>query len=182
MKKFGKFITKVVDKKTLKYIAVGTFNTLLSAAAMFLLYNLLHVGYWIATAAYYIVGAVAGYFLNKYWTFRIKGKYLKTILRYLLTVVVCFIVAYGGAKYLIRYILSSSSGRVQENVAMVTGMVLYPLLNYMGQRFFAFAVRRRDLNLNTVYPQKLPESRQKRNERKRRVLHKRKISSRKKSS
>lgn len=105
MKKFGKFITKVVDRKTLKYVAVGTFNTLLSAAAMFLLYNLLHVGYWISTAAYYIVGAVAGYFLNKYWTFRIKGKYLKTILRYLLTVVVCFIVAYGGAKYLIKYIL-----------------------------------------------------------------------------
>lgn len=182
MKKFGKFITKVVDRKTLKYVAVGTFNTLLSAAAMFLLYNLLHVGYWISTAAYYIVGAVVGYFLNKYWTFRIKGKYLKTILRYLLTVVVCFIVAYGGAKYLIKYILSSSSGRVQENVAMVTGMVLYPLLNYLGQRFFAFAVRRRDLNLNPVYPQKLPESRQKRTVRKRRVLHKRKISARKKSS
>ena len=51
MKKFGKFITKVVDRKTLKYVAVGTFNTLLSAAAMFLLYNLLHVGYWISTAA-----------------------------------------------------------------------------------------------------------------------------------
>lgn len=144
MSKLKKFITGVFDKKTLKYLAAGAFNTALSAAAMFLLYNLLHVNYWVATAAYYIVGAVFGYFLNKYWTFRIKGKYLKTVLRYLLTVAVCFIVAYGGAKYITRYALSSLPHRVQENVAMFAGMVLYPLLNYLGQRFFAFAVRKRD--------------------------------------
>ena len=182
MKKFGKFITKVFDKKTLKYVAVGTFNTTLCAAAMFLLYNLLHVDYWIATAAYYVVGAVIGYFLNKFWTFRIKGRFLKTVLRYLLTVAVCFIIAYGGAKYLIQYILSSSPNHVQENVAMVTGMILYPLLNYLGQRFFAFAVRRRDKNMGGRLAKKLPESAEERKERKRRQLKKRRISAKKKAA
>ena len=34
--------------------------------------------------------------------------------------------------------LSGQSGKIQENVALLVGMVLYTGLNYFGQRFFAF--------------------------------------------
>lgn len=144
VKKHKNFIKKIVDKKTLKYFLFGIVNTAVSAAAMFLLYNLLHVDYWIATATYYLVGALIGYFLNKYLTFGVKGRYLKTVLKYILTVVVCFIISYGGARYLISYLFSAQSVKVQDNIAMFTGMALYPVLNYLGQRFFAFAVRRKE--------------------------------------
>ena len=42
------------------------------------------------------------------------------------------------AKPLAKAALADSSKSLQENVAMVVGMVLFVLLNYLGQRFFAF--------------------------------------------
>ena len=45
---------------------------------------------------------------------------------------------YGVAKPLALWALSGQSGKIQENVALLVGMVLYTGLNYFGQRFFAF--------------------------------------------
>jgi len=46
--------------------------------------------------------------------------------------------AYGIAKQLALLLLSNVSVKVQENVAMIVGMVFFTVLNYLGQRFFAF--------------------------------------------
>ena len=58
--------------------------------------------------------------------------------RFALTVAVCWLIAYGVAKPLALWALSGQSGKIQENVALLVGMVLYTGLNYFGQRFFAF--------------------------------------------
>ena len=60
---------KIFDIMTLKFILVGIVNTLVGTGVMFLLYNVFHTGYWIASASNYIVGSVVSYFLNKYFTF-----------------------------------------------------------------------------------------------------------------
>ena len=62
----------------------------------------------------------------------------KKIIRFALTVAVCWLIAYGVAKPLALWALSGQSGKIQENVALLVGMVLYTGLNYFGQRFFAF--------------------------------------------
>ena len=41
-------------------------------------------------------------------------------------------------EYTIRYILSGMGTKIQDNVAMLAGMGLFVILNYFGQRFFAF--------------------------------------------
>lgn len=139
MSKFTSFIHKFFDKKTLKFLAVGVINTVVGAGTMFILYNLLHVNYWVSTAMNYVAICIVSYFLNNFWTFGYKDKSFKTVLKFILTVVVCYAIAYGAAKILIKLILSEHSKKIQENLAMVAGMVLYPVLNYVGQRFFAFA-------------------------------------------
>lgn len=144
MSKAGDFIKKFIDIKTLKFLAVGVLNTLVGAGIMFLLYNLLHVSYWLSSAANYVVGCIIGYFLNKYWTFGYKRRSWKTVLKYVLCVAVCYGIAYGGARPLFRLIFSSASKSVQENAAMLAGMVIYTVLNYLGQRFFAFTHRKKD--------------------------------------
>ena len=50
----------------------------------------------------------------------------------------CYLIAYGVAKPLVRAMLSGASVSIQENVAMLSGMCLFVVLNYLGQRFFAF--------------------------------------------
>ena len=56
----------------------------------------------------------------------------------------CYLLAYGMAKPLMMCILSETSQSIQENVAMLTGMVLFVGFNYMGQRFFVFKNKKDD--------------------------------------
>ena len=128
----------LLDGQFFRFLLVGVCNTLVGAGVMFLLYNLAGCSYWLSSAANYIVGGVVSYFLNKYFTFKSQEQSLSQVLRFVLTLVVCYLLAYGAAKPLAIRILSGASQKVQENVAMVVGMGFYTVLNYLGQRFFAF--------------------------------------------
>ena len=131
-------IRKLFDITFWKFILVGVINTLVGTAVMFGCYNLLHLSYWVSSAANYIVGSVVSYFLNKNFTFQNKSKDPMVVVRFVLSITVCYILAYGIAKPLVRRILTSASVSVQENGAMLVGMCLFVGLNYLGQRFFAF--------------------------------------------
>ena len=78
------------------------------------------------------------FFLNKYFTFQNRECSAAQVLRFILTVAVCAGVAYGLARPAVCWALAGYGEAVQENVAMLAGMVLYTGLNYFGQRFFAF--------------------------------------------
>lgn len=129
---------KLFDKTLLKFLLVGVANTLFGTAVMFALYNLAGCSYWISSAANYVLGSILSYFLNKYFTFQNKSRSWKTVVRFILNISVCYLIAYGAAKPLVLYLLQGASKSVQENVAMLVGMCLFVGLNYLGQRFFAF--------------------------------------------
>ena len=131
-------IRKLFDITFWKFILVGVINTLVGTAVMFGCYNLLHMSYWVSSAANYVVGSVVSYFLNKKFTFRNKSKDPMVLVRFVINITVCYLLAYGIAKPLVRQILSGRSVRIQENGAMLVGMCLFVGLNYLGQRFFAF--------------------------------------------
>ena len=105
---------------------------------MFLCYNLLHMGYWISSAANYVLGSILSYFLNKHYTFQNSEKGPGVVLRFVINISVCYLIAYGVAKPLTAWILSDMDRSIQENGAMLVGMCLFMGLNYLGQRFFAF--------------------------------------------
>ena len=129
---------KFFDKTFIKFIIVGVLNTLFGTTVMFVCYNLFHLGYWVSSAANYILGSILSYFLNKHFTFENKEKGLKPILRFTINIIVCYGLAYGIAKPLVKIILSSFSKTFVDNCAMLTGTVLFVGFNYIGQRFFAF--------------------------------------------
>ena len=129
------------DKTFLKFILVGIANTLFGTAVMFAFYNLLHLSYWISSASNYIFGSILSYFLNKYFTFQSRDNSVKGILKFAVNITVCYLVAYGGAKPLIRLLFSGLPGNLQDNIAMLAGMCIFILLNYCGQRFFVFRKR-----------------------------------------
>lgn len=131
-------LAKIFDKTFLKFIAVGVANTVFGTAVMFIFYNLFHLSYWISSASNYIFGSILSYFLNKYFTFKSTDKSVKSILRFVLNISVCYLVAYGCAKPLSAFILSGYSVMVKDNISMLVGMGLFILLNYFGQRFFVF--------------------------------------------
>lgn len=127
-----------IDKTVIKFLLVGIFNTLVGGGTMFLLYNLAHCSYWFSSAANYVIGSIISFFLNKYFTFQNHEKSWKQVAKFIVNVAICYIIAYGVAKPVVMHLLSGRSVRLQENMAMFIGMGLYTLLNYFGQRFFAF--------------------------------------------
>ena len=131
-------LRKLCDVTFIKFVMVGVVNTFFGTAIMFVFYNVFHLSYWISSASNYVFGSILSYFLNKYFTFKNNDKSSKVIFKFILNISVCYLVAYGVAKPLVRALLSDFAVSIQDNCSMLTGMVLFVFLNYFGQRFFAF--------------------------------------------
>ena len=137
-------LKQLLDPTLFRFLLVGVVNTAVGYGIMFGLYNLagLHtwgdLGYWISSAANYLVGSVVSFFLNKRFTFRNQERGAGVVLRFAANITVCWLLAYGLAKPLVLQLLAGRSLWLQENAAMLVGMCLYTALNYLGQRFFAF--------------------------------------------
>lgn len=131
-------MTRIFDKKLIKFLAVGVCNTLLSAAIMFLLYNLLQFGYWGSSAVAYIAGGIFSFFANRKFTFQYKGSAWKAAVRFAACLAICYLIAYGMAKPLVEWLLLGFEKQISDQISMVVGMAFYTILNYLLQRFFAF--------------------------------------------
>ena len=138
MNRIKDYAKKFLDITFLKFAIVGVANTIFGTAVMFVFYNVFHFSYWISSASNYILGSILSYFLNKYFTFKTKDKSFKSILRFVINITLCYFIAYGVAKPLVRIILVSATVSLQDNASMLVGMCLFVLLNYIGQRFFVF--------------------------------------------
>ena len=142
-------LKKIFDPTFFRFIIVGCINTLVGYGVMFGLYNLagLHTwgdrGYWISSAANYVVGSIVSYVLNKHFTFRKREKGAGVVVRFILNITVCYLLAYGLAKPAVNWALGGMGlgEQLQGNLTMLFGSGLFVILNYCGQRFFAFKTK-----------------------------------------
>lgn len=132
---------KIIDKTTLRFLLVGIINTLVGNGVMFLLYNLCGAGYAFSTVANYVVGSIVSYFLNKYYTFKQNKKSGKEVARFIITIIICYAIAYGAAKPLAYLVFNGFSEKIKDNLAMLAGSGMFIVLNYFGQRFFTFKTK-----------------------------------------
>ena len=128
---------KLLNHSFFRFLLVGVGNTLLSLVLMFLLEDL---GYWPSTAIAYVAGAVMSFFLNRSFTFHSKADLRRAAPRFALNVLVCYVAGYGLARLLVPDPTGVTAVPLIwfERLRKLVGMVLYTLLNYVGQRFFAF--------------------------------------------
>lgn len=128
---------KFIDASIPKFLLVGVGNTLLSAVIMFFLEDL---GYWPSTAIAYVAGAVMSFFLNRSFTFQSEEAMGRSAAKFALNVAVCYVLAYAIAQPLGGMVLGALGleGIWLERLTKIGGMGLYTILNYFGQRFFAF--------------------------------------------
>ena len=130
-------MAKLIDKSIPKFLLVGVGNTLLSMVLMFLLEGL---GYWPSTAIAYVAGAVMSFFLNRHFTFHSQETALRSAVKFALNVAVCYLLAYGVAQPVMELLPRPDVVPIiwWERLTKLVGMGLYTVLNYFGQRFFAF--------------------------------------------
>lgn len=133
-------IKKLLSLEQVRFIIVGVMNTIIGMAAMLIAYNVFHLGYWISSAMDYIIGSIFSYFANKYFTFRSNKKSGEEVVRFVINIVVCYVLAYSIAKPIIEMLLKdiSLSVSILEQISMIFGMCIFIVLNYFGQKFFVF--------------------------------------------
>ena len=122
----------------IKFLFVGVLNTMVGAGIMFFLYNFLGCSYILSTVANYVFGGILSFFLNKFYTFKSQARNIQEVYKFVLVLVLSYIVAYGTAKFILALLLHDKSIVVQDNIAMIFGMIIYTILNYIGQRFWVF--------------------------------------------
>ena len=128
------------DKTFITFLIVGVVNTLFGTIIMFVLYNAFGCSYWLSSFCDYFFGSILSYFLNKHFTFHYQGTDWRSIVKFALNIIACYLIAYSLALPLTRAALESMhwSKTVVENVAMIVGTGLFMVINYLGQKFFAF--------------------------------------------
>ena len=117
---------------------VGVANTLMGLVIMEVLYNLIHMNYWLSSGISYFVGSVFSYHANGKLTFKVEHKDRWLPWRFAVNIIVCYLVAFGVAKPLVRLVLAAQSKVIVDNVAMVLGMGIFIVMNFFGQKLFVF--------------------------------------------
>lgn len=130
---------KLLGNSFFRFLLVGVGNTLLSAAITFGLYNLAHWHPVLSSAVAYVAGAVMSFFLNRFFTFHSEEDLKKSAVKFAINVAVLWILTTPFLQPLLANALQSVFvERWANNISLVLCMGLYTVLNYFGQRFFAF--------------------------------------------
>ncbi len=133
------------DKSFVRFVLVGIVNTIVGLTVMFSCYNILHLGYWLSSATDYVLASIVSYFLNKHFTFGYHEKGWWSLARFVLNIAVCYFIAFSLARPMVRFCLSHIGWDMEvsllENISMLIGSGLFVVINYLGQRFFAFRKR-----------------------------------------
>lgn len=133
-------IKKLLNLEQTRFIIVGVMNTLIGMAAMFIAYNVFHMGYWLSSAMDYVIGSIFSYFANKYFTFKSEKKSGAEVVRFVINIVVCYFIAYGIARPVLEVLLKNVELSVSlfEQASMIFGLGIFIVLNYFGQKYFVF--------------------------------------------
>ena len=142
MKPLWQRLRGVIDIKLLKFLLVGGINTVVGLGIELFMYNVLLCGVWVSSATNYVLTSILSFFLNKYFTFRSQERSWQQVLRFALNIAVCYLLAHGIAVLLMDWLLRGADETLRGNVTLLTGMCLFTGLNYLGQRFFAFAEKK----------------------------------------
>lgn len=117
---------------------VGVINTLMGWVIMAVLYNLIHLNYWVSSGISYFIGSVFSYHANGKLTFKVENKDKWLPWRFAANIIVCYLVAFSVAQPFVKYLLSAQPQVIVDNVAMVLGMCIFIVMNFFGQKLFVF--------------------------------------------
>lgn len=139
--KYRDFIMEVIH-----FGMVGVINTLMGWGIMALLYNLIHMNYWLSSGISYFIGSVFSYHANAKLTFKVEERDRWLPWRFALNIIVCYLVSFSVAKPLVAKLieltgLARGGGLSQtlfENIAMIFGMGIFIVMNFFGQKLFVF--------------------------------------------
>lgn len=142
MKKIKELYEKNKDfiMEVIHFGMVGVINTLMGWVIMAVLYNLIHMNYWLSSGISYFIGSVFSYHANGKLTFKVDEEEKDKALpwRFAINIIICYLVAFSVAQPLVEKVLASQPAVIVDNVAMILGMCIFIVMNFFGQKLFVF--------------------------------------------
>ena len=99
--KYKDFIMEVIH-----FGMVGVINTFLGWVIMAVLYNLIHMNYWLSSGISYFIGSVFSYHANAKLTFKVENRDKWLPWRFALNIIVCYLVSFSVAQTLFGWLLA----------------------------------------------------------------------------
>lgn len=124
----------ILNHSFTRFLLVGVLNTIVGLSSIYLLLTLIGLPYWPATFFGNGVGAACSYVLNKRFTFRASVPLGRSVWKFALVTLACYLLSYWLAEWLTAALPSGWA----ENLAVLVGSAFYTVLNYLGHRYFTF--------------------------------------------
>lgn len=119
--------------RLLKFNIVGVLNTCIDFVVFYILTSIFTMFVVPAQIIAYSCGVINSYFVNRFWTFGVKGKHNKK--QFILFIMVN-IVALSVSTILIYFLVQVIE---QVMIAKVLVTVIVMLINYFGQKYIIFS-------------------------------------------
>lgn len=147
-------IKRMVDRTLLYYVIIGVLNFVICTALMFVLFNICGFSDHVAPLFNYGLGSLIWYLGCRYILFPDQKTTSRQMIRFLIEVVVCYLLSYYLAAPLLSGLLlrletmrrlfsfgGNSVQMIEGNCQMTVGAIVYAVINYFGQRYFVFTAR-----------------------------------------
>ncbi|NLW79608.1 MAG: GtrA family protein [Ruminococcaceae bacterium] len=139
---FKKLFSFFWDRSLLIFLIIGAVNTVLSYVTSFLLSYYAGWGLFAATAFSYALYSVPSFYFNRRFSFKSRAPLGQSILRFSIIIAVCFFLSYGLNNLVmpaLREAWFPGIGNLWYTLIRLVGIqVVFTLLNYVGQRLWAF--------------------------------------------
>lgn len=130
------------DRSLLVFAIIGGLNTLCSTGISFVLENVVGWPLFPSMAVAFAVCSVASFYFNRKYSFKSKAPLGQSILRFSLVVTGCFLLSFGINNLLMPWARAALFPGIPDMwyslVRIVGVQVVFTVLNYIGQRLWAF--------------------------------------------
>ncbi len=120
---------------------MGVINTLIGLSAIYLLYNVFSLNYWISTSIGNAIGMISSFILNRRFTFKSDVSILKSSIKFIAVSVISYCIAYYLG-YLLILIFEGANftlnRTVYNNLSILLSSGLYTILGYVGNKRISF--------------------------------------------
>lgn len=142
MNRLKKLFAFFWDRSLLIFLVIGGLNTLVSMAGSWALNNLAGWPLFWSMATMFTLCSVPSFYFNRKYSFQSKAPLGKSIFRFGTIITVCFLLSYG-LNYLIiprlRDAFFPNIPAIWYSLITIVGVqAVFTLLNYLGQRLWAF--------------------------------------------
>ena len=127
-----KLLNKIITPQLVKFVFIGSINTVLCYTIFLLCIYFFHLHYVIALIVDYIFGILISYFWNRRWTFKSNGKISKEIRKFIFVYLVAFVLNYVSLLIFIDFF------GIEAIFAQIIAIAIITPLTFLSHKMWSF--------------------------------------------